>query len=473
MPGLTKCAGFSVEQLRIQSVACGGQGVARLASGKVVFVRGGLPGDLVEAQVGRGRRRHAEARLLELVEPSAERIAARCGHQGVCGGCPLQCLDYPAQLREKENIVREAWRRIGGLEPAIVDPILPAPSLFHYRNKMEFGFSDLQWLERRVGVEEPAPDFGLGQHVPGVYSKVFDLLECHLQSEWTAPILAEIRRFVKEEGGGRAAVWHLREQAGYWRFVVIRESRATGERLLNLITTAGGDERVVQLAARLLERFPGQISGIVNTVQAGPGQVATGRLDRVLHGDGLLREQLGGLTFELAPQAFFQTNTEQAERLFGLVGERLGDDVGELLDLYCGSGAIALLLAGRARHVTGVELVPEAVTSARRNAGLNGLEGRVDFHCGDVLELLRAGRLPRPDAVVVDPPRGGLHPKVVAQLLELAPQRLVYVSCNPATQARDAALLAQGGYQAERLSPVDMFPHTYHVEAVASFSRAG
>jgi len=466
---VSEARGGPVERLRVESVAAGGRGVARSATGRVVFLRGGLPGDLAEAQMGRGRRRHAEARLLSLVEPSPRRVAARCAHQALCGGCPLQCLDYPAQLSEKEAIALAAWRRIGGLLPERVDAILPAPAAFHYRNKMEFGFSDLPWLDEG---EEAGTDFGLGLHVPGVFSKVFNLRECHLQSEWTAPILAGIRRFVAQEGGGREAVWHWRTQRGYWRFVVLRESAATGDRLVNLITTTGGDPRAAALAERLVAAFPGRLTGVVNTVQAGPGQVATGQHDRVLWGEGLLRERLGGLTFELAPQAFFQTNTAQAERLFELVGGHLGDEpVESLLDLYCGTGAIALLLARRAARVDGVELVPEAVESARRNAELNGLAGRVAFHCGDALELLKASRLPRPDAVVVDPPRAGLHPGVVARLLELAPRRLVYVSCNPATQARDAALLARGGYRPLRLSPVDMFPHTAHVETVASFLK--
>jgi len=459
-----------VETVTITSVTHGGQGVARLASGKVVFVRGGLPGDVVEIDAGRGRRRHAEARLLRVLEPSPERIPARCGHQSTCGGCPLQCLDYPAQLREKASMVREAWRRIGGLEPARLDEILPAPESFFYRNKMEFGFSDMAW-HAGGPVAEGEDSFGLGQHVPGVHSKVFNLLECHLQSSFTAPILAEIRRFVEEEGGGREAVWHWRSHEGYWRFVVLREGRGTGERMVNLVTSTAGDERAARLARRLMECFGHAISTVVNTVQGGKGQVATGWTDRVLHGSGLLRERLGGLQFELAPQAFFQTNSAQAERLFALVGEHLGPVDGDLLDLYCGTGAIALLMSGQARRVHGVEVVPEAVDSARRNAQLNGLEERVAFHCGDVLDLLRTGELPSPEAVVVDPPRAGLHPKVVAQLLELAPRRLVYVSCNPATQARDAALLVEGGYAVERLSPVDMFPHTFHVEAVATFTR--
>ncbi len=460
----------TLEIVTVESVAFGGQGVARAASGRVLFVRGGLPGDRVEVEVGRGRRRHAEARVRRLVEASPERVPARCAHQSVCGGCPLQTLAYPAQLREKQAMVTEAWKRIGGLAVARVDPILPAQRIFEYRNKMEFGFSDQAWVEAH-DPDAPA-DFGLGQHVPGVYSKVFDLHECHLQSPWTARILAEIRAFVREEGGGAGSVWNTKTASGFWRFVVLRESRATGERLLNLVVSRAGDARPAALAARLQERLPGVLSGLVSTVSAGSGMVATGEQDQVLLGDGLWRERLGDLTFELAPQAFFQTNTEQAEHLFQLVEDHLdGEPAQVLLDLYCGSGAIALRLAHRARRVVGVEIVPEAVVAARRQAELNGLAHRVEFHVGDVGALLKAGTLPRPDVVVVDPPRGGLAAGVVERLLELAPRHLVYVSCNPATQARDAALLAAGGYQALRLSPVDMFPHTFHVESVASFKR--
>lgn len=457
-------------ELTVDRLAFGGRGVARAPEGEVVFVQGGLPGDRVLARVGRKRRKHREGQVVEVLEASPLRLPARCRHQAVCGGCPLQTLEYASQLREKQAMVADAWRRIGGFEGLVVEPILPANEIFHYRNKMEFTFSDQQWLSERPA-EGEEPGFGLGQHVPGIHSKVFDLHECFLMSELAAPILDEIRRFVREEGGGDEAVWHFVKQAGFWRFVVIREGKNTGERMVNLITTEGGDPRIEALARRLLEAFPGQISTIVNTVNPGKGQVATGRLEAVLHGDGRLREELGGLRFELEPAAFFQTNTGQAERLFDVAAE-FAELVGTetLLDLYCGTGSIALLMAGRVRRAVGVELVPEAISSARRNAEINQV-GNVEFHCGDVKDLLRSGALPRPDVVIVDPPRVGLHPKVVASLNELDAPKLVYVSCNPTTQARDAALLAEGGWRLERLRPVDMFPHTTHVETVARFSR--
>ncbi len=461
-----------VEELSVHAVAYGGQGVARRDTGEVVFVRGGLPGDRLRVFLKKKRRRYREGQLLEVLSPGPARIEAACPHQGTCGGCPLQTLDYPAQLAEKSQMVRDAWKRIGGLAPDRWEEILPATQTFFYRNKMEFTFSDQQWVDLAPGEERPETDFGLGQHVPGIHSKVFDLKACLLQNELTAPILEEIRRFVREEGGGKESVYHFVTQQGFWRFVVIREGKHTGERMINLITTTGGDPRVDALADRLLKAFPGQISTIVNTVNGGKGQVANGSLDRILHGDGMLREKLDDLTFQLAPQAFFQTNTRQAEQMFSRVAELLEakpDD--HLLDLYCGTGAIALLMARHVSRAVGVELVPEAIDSARINARLNDLEEKVEFHCGDALELLRSGTLKRPDLLVVDPPRAGLHPQVVSQVLELAPRRLVYVSCNPTTQARDAALLAEGGYLPRLVQPVDLFPHTYHVESLALFTR--
>ncbi|MCA9783390.1 MAG: 23S rRNA (uracil(1939)-C(5))-methyltransferase RlmD [Candidatus Cloacimonetes bacterium] len=460
---------FRTADLRIESIAYGGLGVARPEAGPVVFVEGGLPGDTVRAVITKKRKRHQEARVLDLLEPSPLRISARCIHQNVCGGCPLQTLEYAEQLRQKQKMVEDSWRRVGGFEHVEVEPILACEELWHYRNKMEFTFSDRQWVEDR---DDPRGlRFGLGQHVRGIYSKVFDLTECHLQSELTAPLLEAIRRFVDPGPGKPADVWHVREQHGFWRFVVIREGKHTGERMLNLVTNGPDDGRVRQLADRLLEQFPGALSTIVHTISERSGAVASGRAGDVLHGPGVIHEDLDGLRFRLAPQAFFQTNTRQAERLFALAREMAGTLEGvRMLDLYCGSGAIAACFSRFVQHAVGIELVPEAIENARENARLNGLDN-LEFHCGDVRHAL-AEHAQRPfDLVVVDPPRAGLHADVTRQLLEMSPQRLVYVSCNPVTQARDAALLAEGGYRLRRLRPVDMFPHTFHVETVALLSK--
>jgi 23S rRNA (uracil1939-C5)-methyltransferase len=455
-------------ELRVLSLAAGGRGVARMESGEVAFIRGGLPGDLVLARLGAKRKRHREGKVLEIIEASEHRVEARCEHQNLCGGCPLQALDYEEQLRQKHQIVFDAWTRVGGLEVPDLPPVMPAKELWFYRNKMEFGFSDQQWCE---DPEDPkGQDFGLGQHVPGIFSKVFDLKSCWLQSEVTAQILDEIRNFVKEDP---TKVWSWISSSGYWRFVVIREGKSTHERMINFVTGTADKEPIEQLTKRLLARFPNEITTVVQTLNEGKGQVATGDLHFVAHGDGLLREDLLGRHFELAPQAFFQTNTSQAEQLFTLALEMAkptGDEI--MLDLYCGTGSLAILMADRVREAHGVELVPEAVLSAKRNAEINQLDN-LSFHAGDVKDLLRSKILPKPDFCLVDPPRAGLHPKVVDQLIEMATPKLLYISCNPATQARDAALLSAGGYAVRDLRAVDMFPHTSHIETLALFEWVG
>jgi 23S rRNA (uracil1939-C5)-methyltransferase len=456
-------------ELSIDRLASGGRGVGRLESGEVAFVRGGMPGDRVLARLGARRKRHREGTILELLSSSPHRVEARCEHQAVCGGCPLQTLSYEEQLSQKHQMIVDAWSRVGGLQVPDLPPIMPAKELWYYRNKMEFGFSDRQWC---VDPDDPQGlEFGLGQHVPGIFSKVFDLKSCWLQSEWTAPILEGIREFVRDDSP--ELVWNWITGSGYWRFIVMREGKATGERMLNIITGTHDKDRVRRLAEHLMERFPDHISTIVQTVNTGKGQVANGDLHQIIVGDGLLREELLGRRFELAPPAFFQTNTLQAEHLFDLACEMAapsGDEI--MLDLYCGTGSLAILMSDRVREAHGVELVPEAVVSAKRNAEINNLDN-LHFHAGDVKDLLKSKILPQPDLCLVDPPRGGLHPKVVTQLVDMAAPKLLYISCNPVTQARDAALLIEGGYVLRNLRGVDMFPHTAHVETVALFEWRG
>ncbi len=456
-------------QLNIEALAIGGRGVARHPGGAVVFVNGGLPGDVVEARITRKRKRHMEASLLSLITPSVDRIDPLCKHAAYCGGCPLQMLAYAEQLKAKQSFVEEAWKRIGGVGTPAVEAILPCEAQTYYRNKMEFGFSDMAW--HPDGKDADKAEFGLGQHPRGVFSKVFNLEECVLQSTLVAPMLAYIRQFVLERGGGAESVWHSFQHTGYWRFLVIREARGTGQRLLNIVVSHPGDPRAAQLAKELLDAFPGEFSSIVSSVNSGSGQTAVGDLACVHHGSGELEEVVCGRRFVVSPGSFFQTNTEQAERLYALTAEFANLHGGDrLLDLYCGTGSIGICLAKEGVDLTGFELVEEAVVAARRNAELNGLS-QMRFSSGDVKDLLAGGLDQNPTVVIVDPPRAGLHPRVVQQLLEIAAPRLVYVSCNPVTQARDAALLIEGGYELKRLRPVDMFPHTAHVECVALMEK--
>jgi len=459
-------------RLRIESLAFGGKGVARV-EGYTLFVEGGLPGQEVEAQVVRRKRGFADARLLEVVIPSPAQVEPRCRHFGVCGGCALQHLDYEAQLAVKREHVRDCLTRLGGFADVEVAPTLPSPERYDYRNKMEYTFST-EWITD----PPPFPDtplparFGLGLHVRRRFDRVVNVERCHLQGEEGSDLVRLTRHLAMESG---LPVYTTRTHQGFWRFLVVREGRHTGERMVHLITNRASpgshEERVVDAIARaLLARGP-RITSLLHGIHSGKGSVAVSESRRVLFGEPVIRETLLGHDFEIGPDTFFQTNTRGAEQLFGEALRQAGlGPEDRVWDLYSGVGALSLPLAGRAAHVTGFEIVPAAVEAARRNAGRNGVSNAA-FVAGDLKNTLVDADGPRPDVVVLDPPRDGAHPDVVRVLLGAGPDRVVYVSCNPATLARDLRLLADGGYAVGEVHPVDMFPHTAHIECVASLRR--
>jgi 23S rRNA (uracil1939-C5)-methyltransferase len=462
-------------RLQVDALAFGGKGVARV-QGYTLFVEGGLPGQEVEATVVRRKRGHGDARVERVLRPSPLEVEPPCRHFGVCGGCAFQSLGYPAQLEAKRAQVGECLERLGGLADIPVLPPLPSPDLFAYRNKMEYSFSTRWLLPSELEAEEqPADRFGLGLHVRRRFDRVVNVERCHLQSEDGSRVLRLVRDLARRGG---LPVYSTRTHRGFWRFLLLREGIGTRERMVCLITNRappGSREHraVEQLARTVVARGP-RITSFVHGINTGKAAVAVCEETRVLHGEGVIRERLLGLTFEIGPGTFFQTNTRGAEQLFQVALER-----GELMpedtvwDLYCGVGALSLPLAARARRVVGAEIIPEAAEAARRNARLNGVEN-VEFLTGDIRSLLAGAALQpqdRPDVVVVDPPREGVHPEVVQAVLGAAPRRIVYVSCNPATLARDLGMMVQGGYAVESVQPVDLFPHTAHIEAVAGLTR--
>ena len=441
--------------LAIDDLAFGGEGVGRL-DGYVIFVRGGLPGDRLRVTLTEARSRYGRGTIEAVLEPSPDRVAPPCPYFGQCGGCRLQHLAYPAQLAFKEKQVRDCLTRLGGLPPFELRPIVPAPEPYGYRNKMEFT------------VAEPGPAVGL--HAAERYDVVLDIERCLLQSERMNALLDEVRHQARTRG---LSVWDQRTERGLLRFVTVREGRRTGEAMVNLVASTPDVEALMPVAAALEARVPATASVLVN-VNAKKASVAIGTEEHLLLGRDHITESLGGLTFQVSANSFFQTNTVQAERLFALVAEACALDGAEtVLDLYSGTGAISLLLARRAGHVYGIELAAAAVADAVRNAHANGIDN-CTFLAGEVRHvlpaLMREGV--RAAVVVADPPRAGFHPKALAALAALAPARIVYVSCNPATLARDVGDLARQGYRLEWVQPVDMFPQTPHIEAVARLSRA-
>jgi 23S rRNA (uracil1939-C5)-methyltransferase len=454
---------LDIEGLDERGLAIGRHG------GEVVRLRGALPGSRVRATVSRRRAGRIDAVLEGTLRPSAERVEPRCPHFGTCGGCSHQDLAYGAQLAERHARLARLLAPLGGPVPA---PVVPCAEPWHYRNKMEFTFGARRWIER----DEPNgadAGFALGLHVRGRHDKVLDVRDCPIAFAEAPAIVASARSLARELG---LEAWDVATQVGLLRHLVLRNGQATGEILALLVTSAAAPERVEPFARALLARH-GEITTLVQQVNAGVAQVAAGGEERVLHGSGSIRERVAGLEFAISANTFFQTNTAQAERLVELVRARAGLAPGELVfDLCCGCGLFALALAASGARVVGFELSEATLEDARANATANGLEG-LRFVAGDLARTLDPGELARADigiprVCVVDPPRAGLHPRALALLARLGPERIVYVSCNPRSALRDLAALRRRGYRQESAEPVDLFPHTPHVECVFALARS-
>lgn len=457
-------------ELHIENLTLDGKSVSHY-NALVCFVRNAAPGDFVKARVTKLKRNYAEADVIAVLSPSQHRIEPRCKHFGTCGGCKWQHVAYPTQLREKQQYVVDAFEHIGGFAHLSISPIIGAEQQYFYRNKIEFSFSDRQWLTQwpdQPVLRSPHSALYLGFHVPGRYEKVLDIDECWLQSEVSNEILHAVRTFCRERG---LSVYSTTTHRGYLRHLVIRRSKRTDQLMVNLVTTT--DEPVVMdaLTSVLLEKCPA-VTTIVNNITERKSMIAVGERETVYHGPGYITERLGRYTFRISANSFFQTNTEQAEQLYG-AAKRLAEfsptDV--VFDLYCGTGTIALYISDAVREVVGLDVAESAIRDAHLNAELNGVRN-CRFVLGDLKEKLTKDTswlTVRPDVVIVDPPRNGLHPNVVKEIASLAAGRVVYVSCNPATQARDAKMLCALGYTLTSLQPVDMFPQTPHVENVAVF----
>lgn len=455
------------EELVIEGFDESGRGLARHKQCTWSVLRA-RPGAVVRAKALRRRRDEVEAVALSTLERDGRAVEPVCRHFGPCGGCALQDLSYAEQLAGKRALVEQSFARHGGLPEGVrVEPVLGAERAERYRNKMEFTFGNRRW----IAPDEPqgaGDGFALGLHAAGLWQKVIDIQGCSIQPEVGDDILRVARELALRHG---LEPWDVRTHQGLLRHLVVRASGSTGEVLVNLVTSREEPERLAPFLQGLLERVPA-ISTLVQTINSRVATVSTGEREILHHGQGWIREVLLGVEFRVSAQSFFQTNSAQAARLFELVlaeATPRGDEA--CWDLYCGTGTIALLLARRARAVVGFELVAAAVADARENAARNGLSN-ARFVEGDALLTTRL-ELERPDVVVVDPPRAGLHKDLVAPLAACGARRIVYVACKHGSAARDAALLAPLGWRVARVQPVDLFPHTPHVECVVTLERAG
>lgn len=444
-------------EIEVGDLGFGGIGVAR-HDGFVVFTADTVPGDRARVRVRRARRRYADADLVEVLEPGPARVPAPCPYVPRCGGCRLQHVDYAATLEAKRAQVREHLARIGHLPDVEVLPADPALERFGYRNKMEYSAA-------------PGPDGGLvlGFHRRGRWDEVIDVRACMLATPLGNRAREAVRAWAEAVG---AVPYDQRAQTGWLRHVMVREGIATGQVLVTVVTAPGGEDLVDTLPDALLAEVPETV-GVLHAVNDGVAETTQGLPSRLVRGRDWLEEEVAGVRLRLSAPSFFQTNSRMTDRLYERVVEAAGLDGSQtVFDLYAGVGSIGVALGSRAGRVVAIEIVEEAVEDARRNAAANGLDNHTAL-CGDVGRVVREHRdeLPACDVVVVDPPRGGLSGRAVRRVLEIAPPVIVYVSCHPATFADNAARFVAGGYRLEWVRPVDMFPQTPHIEAVARFTR--
>lgn len=452
----------------IQLVSAGAKGVAvgKTEEGKTVLVSGAVPGDTVNARIKKAKSKYFEAEAIEIVEPSPYRVAPKCIHFGVCGGCKWQNLSYEKQLEFKQDEVLNNIRRIGGIENFETLPILGSEEQYFYRNKMEFSFSNARWLTQdEVNSDGDINDKNaLGFHIPGMWSKILDLKECWLQEEPSNQIRLAVKQYAEAH---HLEFFDVKNHDGFLRSLMLRQN-SKGEWMVLFQLYREKKEERIQLFDYLLKEFP-QIKTLVYAINSKPNDSIYDLDIQTYFGEGFLMEEMDGLKFKIGPKSFFQTNYKQALQLYRKTlefADLKGDEV--VYDLYTGTGTIAQYVARNAREVIGIESVQEAIDAATEHAQLNGLTN-TKFYCGDMKEVFTEEFLEnhsKADVLITDPPRDGMHQKVVEQILKLSPKRIVYVSCNSATQARDLALM-KDQYDVKKILPVDMFPQTHHVENIA------
>jgi len=452
-------------EVDITDVAYGGRGLVRL-DGLAVFVDQAVPGDRAAIRIYKKKKSYAEARVVELIESSPFRVKAPCVYSGFCGGCKWQFLMYDQQLVYKRQHVIESLAHIGFIKEALVHPTIPSEVIFGYRNKMEFSCADRRWLlPAELEREDIDRGFAIGLHVPGTFHKVIDTQQCLLQPDPGNRLLGDVRAYMQSS---RLPVYGLRSHEGFWRFLVLRHSVAHDQWMVNIVTAAE-DVKAVQPLADLLRQHHPRVVSVINNVTSRKAGVAVGEFERVLAGKRIITDKIGDFEFEISANSFFQTNSRGAAVLYDIV-RKFADLSGTemVLDLYSGTGTIPILLSGHCREVIGIEIVDSAVADAEKNCRKNGITN-CTFIQGDIRRCLSQIKQ-RPDVLIIDPPRAGMHKDVVKQVLELGAERIVYVSCNPATLARDIGMMGES-YRVIEVQPVDMFPHTYHIEAVARIVR--
>ncbi len=465
----------SVVELKLESIAFGGKAVAHL-NGFTIFVERGLPGQQVKAVITRKKNNYAEARIVDIISPSSLEVIPECHYFGTCGGCLFQNLEYHSQIAQKQQQVRDSLKHIGRFSDVEILPTLPSPEIYYYRNKMEFSFANLRWLtetEIKTG-QKFERALTLGLHVPGHYAKVLNIDRCLLLSEQSNEVLRSVKNIARQSD---LPPYTTTNHSGFWRFLVIRESKRLNQMMVNLVTAdhIEGAHTIETMARQLMEQFP-FITTIVHNINRKKAQIAFGDNENIILGPGYIEELIGSRKYQISANSFFQTNTLQAEQLYQVIVHWAQFNKDQIVyDLYSGTGGIAIFIADRVRKVVGFEIVQQAINDAEINCQINAI-GNCQFIQGDLKDNLTTPneiieQYGRPAIIIIDPPRSGLHPKLPGKILQLQPQKIIYVSCNPATLARDLSLICQDTFKIISAQPVDMFPHTPHCEVVVLLGK--
>ena len=462
-------------EVDVETLALGGKGVAHL-DGFTVMIKGALPQQKIIARITRRKKNYAEAKLKTILIQSPDAVSPRCEYSGTCGGCSFQNLAYEEQLNQKQRQVKETLEHLGGFSNIEVDQIIPCSQIFFYRNKMEYSFANQRWLlpEEIRTSQIIDNNFALGLHIPGRFDKVLDIHQCFLLSERSNEILNYFRQYAKTSG---LAPYATRDYSGFWRFLVFRESKTLGQFMVNLVTAehAEGEKAVEKIADKLKDEFP-FVTTFIHNINHKKAQVAFGDEERIIYGPGYIEEKLGTKKYRISANSFFQTNTLQAGKMYELIAELGEFNKSQVVyDLYSGTGSIGIFISDRVKKVVGCELIQHAIEDAKMNCLLNNINN-CEFIQGDLLKIVAdphnlLQRHESPDIVIIDPPRSGMHPKLPEKILQLNPQKIIYVSCNPATLARDLKMLCKSVFKISRVQPIDMFPHTAHCETVALLTR--
>ena len=454
-----------LNNITITDYAAEGKSLARV-EGKVIFVSGVIPGDVADIQLGKSKKDWAEGRAIKIIDPSPYRLTPFCKHFGNCGGCKWQMLPYEKQLEYKQQEAEQNLRRIGKIEIPEILPIIGSAKTTAYRNKLEFTFSNKRYLtNEEIGSETAiTQQNALGYHAPRIFDKVIDITECHLLDDVNNTIRNTVRDFA---AANNLAFYDIREHAGWLRNIIIRFT-TTGELMVNIVINNEDETNRIALLDHLLAKVPA-ITTLLYTINPKWNDTIYDLTPQVYFGKGYVMEKLGKWEFMISPKSFFQTNTQQAENLYSVAKDFAGLTGEEIVyDLYCGTGSIGIFVSDKAKKIVGVEVIEDAIEDAKKNAALNHIE-HAHFFVGDVIKICNDdffAQHGKPDVVITDPPRAGMHEKLVIKLLEMESPKIVYVSCNTATQARDIALLSEK-YNVVKVQAVDMFPHTHHIECVA------